>query len=56
MGPFLPNEKITDADVKTMDRYMLRAWVEISLYKFELDRDNGELVADGNRHTLTAQV
>lgn len=56
MGPFLPNEKITDADVKTMDRYMLRAWVEISLYKFELDHDNGELVADGHRHTLTAQV
>lgn len=37
VGPFLPNEKISKADVETMDRYMLRTWVEICLYRAKLD-------------------
>ncbi|EIW70776.1 hypothetical protein TREMEDRAFT_68214 [Tremella mesenterica DSM 1558] len=32
VGPFQKNDKVSEEDVRQMDRYMLRTWVEISLY------------------------
>lgn len=41
VGPLNPGEGITEADVKAMDRYMMRTWVEIMLYLDAYQQRNG---------------
>lgn len=47
VGPFLPGEKVTKEASEQMDRYMLRAWVEISIYLACFETRNGQLSYQG---------
>ena len=42
IGPFLKGENTTEDDVKQMDKYMIRTWVETSLYLRAFQKRNGE--------------
>lgn len=42
VGPFAVGEKTTEADVEQMYQYMIRTWVEVTLYLQAFQRSNGE--------------
>lgn len=42
VGPFAVNDTITEEHVEQMYKYMLRSWVEVSLYLQDFRRRNGE--------------
>ena len=41
VGPFLTSDKITKDQVRQMDNYMLRTWVELSIYLAAFRARNG---------------